>query len=250
MRVMLLLLCLAAGFAQSSALVFHWRWVEEGVAEIGAHTDTIPPYAFAGNPVLREVRFAGAPVEIGEGAFFDCAALSAVELPEGVRKIGKGTFRDCTWLRRVSLPQSLADIGSHAFVYCNSLESVAIPDSVRHIGSNAFSRCTALKEIRIPDSVTELESYAFSDCTGLRRAKLPRNPAMLGELIFSGCSSLESVCEPSPEPPSFDCSSQLFEPDDAESYSRCRLEVAPGCREAYSEHPGWGLFRLISEGEL
>lgn len=237
------------------------------VAVIPASVREIPPHAFADCRSLRTVRFASGShlASVGKYAFLGCSSLTEIILPESVRSLGEGCFRECTALRSlvipagvtkvprfmcewdealvsVSLPASVTDIGSHAFAYCRSLEAIAIPPRVEHIGSNLFSFCSSLREVELPASVTELESYAFSECVSLERAVLPANGRMLGELIFSGCRSLREIVELSPEIPTFDCNSTLFEPEEAELYSRCRLVTLPAKRAAYAGAPGWRLF--------
>lgn len=237
------------------------------VATVPASVESLPSFAFAECESLKEVIFAPGShlMEIGGNAFLGCRALVRISLPDSVKTLGDGCFRECTSLREltipekvtklprfmcewdealhdVTLPANLKDIGSHAFAYCYSLENVEIPSCVTHIGSNVFSFCTSLKEIEIPDSVTELESYAFSECKSLIYARLPGNPSMLGELMFSGCRALRMLCQPSAIPPTFDCGSYIFEPEESDLYKQCRLEVPIGSEEAYRRAPGWNLF--------
>lgn len=253
--------------AAMSATVSAQTVTPDSVLVIEAGTERIEPHRYAGRGDIRRVEFAEPcrVSEVGEYAFWDCPALEEVEFPATVRTIGEGALKECFALRRVALPRGLkavpkylcawdtllrdvplpprvTDIGSHAFAYCASLRRMELPQTLRHVGSNVWSRCSALVEMEFPDSVTELESYALSDCTSLRRVKLPANPSMLGELITSGCTSLAEVTELSPQPPPFDCGSPLFEPDDAEAWSRCRLRVRPGLEKAYAEAPGWNRF--------
>lgn len=241
------------------------------VATVPASVKSIPEMAFADCSSLKEIRFApGARVaSIGANAFLGCKALERIALPSSVLTLGEGCFRECAALKKlvipagvkklprfmcewdealeeVILPAGLKDIGSHAFAYCSSLKKISIPSGVTHIGSNVFSFCTSLREMEIPDSVKELESYAFSECTSLERVKLPANPSMLGELIFSGCRSLELIREPSTVPPTFDCNSFLFEPDEAWLYDECSLEVPVGSVNAYREAHGWNLIKKFA----
>ena len=88
----------------------------------------------------------------------------------------------------------------------------------------------------------ELESYAFSECVSLESAVMPANRNMLGELIFSGCRNLSRLTVMSPVPPTFDCNSFIFEPDETELYKNCRLLVPEGKEAAYKSARGWCLF--------
>ena len=246
--------------------------LEGDILYIDALTDSIAPFEFADNQILRTIIFEprqSANFKIGEYAFMGCGNLREVILPNFVSELGEGCFKECQNLRLLAIPESvkstprymaawcdslteirlpkfLKKIGAHSFAYCESLKEITLPQSkLATIENNAFSRCVSLKEIIIPESVTTLESYAFSDCTSLRRATLPPNDAMLGELIFSGCSSLTEILELSSVPPAFDCNSTLFEPDDAGAYERCRLLTQHGCTALYRDASGWRLFKTI-----
>lgn len=182
---------------------------------------------------------------IPDYAFNNCEKLREISIPKGVRKIGRGAFGWCAELRKVRLPGGLDDIGSQAFAYCARLADIGIPKSVRHIGANCFSFCKSLISISLPPALNELESYAFSECISLRRAVLPANSRMLGEMIFAGCSELESITVDSRTPPSFDCNSQPFDPEESYLYRRCVLKVPPGTERLYHSAPGWSLFPVI-----
>ena len=51
---------------------------------------------------------------IEEGAFFKCAQIVSVDIPNSVTSIGYGAFRNCTGLRTidmVAIPNSVTSIG-------------------------------------------------------------------------------------------------------------------------------------------
>ena len=102
---------------------------------------------------------------IGSSAFYDCAALTSVTIPNSVTSIDIGAFEDCTSLTSVTIPNSVTSIGAWAFENCTSLTSVTIPDSVTSIGNFAFSGCESLTSITIPDSVTCIGDRAFDNCS-------------------------------------------------------------------------------------
>lgn len=242
--------------------------VKDSILTIDSNIKSIPDYTYKDRTDIKEVRFSAFSKlqEIGDYAFLGCANLKKITLPETLLKLGEGAFRECyaldslvipkgvktlpkalcMWdrnLKSVALPNRLADIGSHAFAYCESLSEIEIPSAVVHIGSNVFSGCSNLKEIELPANLKELESYAFSDCKSLVRAKLPANSNMLGELIFSGCINLRELIAPSKIPPTFDCNSFIFEPDEIELYDHCRLVVPKKNEDAYRSALGWNLFK-------
>lgn len=87
--------------------------------------------------------------EIGEKAFFSCANLSSIVIPNSVTEIGNEAFYDCRSLESVTIPNSVTTIGDYAFFGCTSLANVTIPNSVTEIGWNAFSD---LKSVVFKDS--------------------------------------------------------------------------------------------------
>lgn len=154
-------------------------------------------------------------------------------------------FRECPNLREVRLPESVCDIKSQAFVYCRKLQSINLPDGMTHIGANVFSFCTSLREVKLPANLKELESYAFSECTSLRRVTMPANANLLGEMLFAGCYALTELIEPSPVPPSFDCNSQPFDPEERGMLRTCTLRVPAMAVPAYRQARAWGEFERI-----
>ena len=76
--------------------------------------------------------------EIGERAFYGCASLTSITIPDGVTSIGESAFYDCTNLTSITIPDSMTSIGSWTFISCSSLKSITIPNSVTIIGQRAL----------------------------------------------------------------------------------------------------------------
>jgi hypothetical protein len=72
---------------------------------------------------------------IGDYAFYKCASLESIKIPEGVKEISYATFGNCYSLENISLPQSLTAIAEYAFYECNAIEEFTIPDNVKSIGN-------------------------------------------------------------------------------------------------------------------
>lgn len=98
-----------------------------------------------------------------------------------VTTIGDQAFYQCAGLRNVTIPDSVTTIGNAAFAL-TGLVAIDIPDSVEYIGYSAFGRCTALEKVVIPSSVTYLGDRAFMGCTALERAEIYAN---ITDLKFS-----------------------------------------------------------------
>lgn len=105
--------------------------------------------------------------KIGYRAFFKCASLSRVEIPNSVTEIGQQAFACCGNLASVDIPKSVNVIGQYAFGQCKSLSAIEIPDSTTTIVESAFFGCTSLASIKIPSSVTSIGKQAFADCNSL-----------------------------------------------------------------------------------
>jgi hypothetical protein len=104
---------------------------------------------------------------IGDLAFFECASLTNVAIPNSVTTIGQSAFADCVNLRKIVIPDSVTSMGSVVFAGCTSLTSMTIPRGVVSIAAYIFRGCTSLTHVIVPETVINLEDGAFSDCASL-----------------------------------------------------------------------------------
>ncbi len=100
---------------------------------------------------------------IDEYAFYNCAGLTSIVIPDGVTTIDYGAFCD-SGLMSVTIGNSVTSIGYEAFSGCTKLTSVTIPDSITSIGNYAFYECTGLMSVTIGNSVTSIGDSAFEYC--------------------------------------------------------------------------------------
>ncbi len=167
----------------------------------------------------------GSVTSIGDYAFYLCAGLAGIAIPDGITTIGNGAFSNCIGLTYLDIPASVTKIGSYAFAACSGLETIAvsedntvyhsegdclietqsktlvagcknsvIPDDgcVTSIGFAAFYNCPT-EEIIIPEGITSIGGSAFFGCTGFVTASVPEGVTVIGDDAFSQCSSLEQV---------------------------------------------------------
>ena len=83
--------------------------------------------------------------EIGYGAFQNSDVTEIIfETGSQLKSIGDMAFYDCANLESITIPESVTSIGRWAFEHCTSLKSIVIPNSVTSIGQSAFANCTSL----------------------------------------------------------------------------------------------------------
>ena len=167
-----------------------------GVGTIKYYGTTIPVGAFYSCASLTSITIPDSVTTIGEYAFYGCYSLTSITIPDSVTTIGDSAFSDCDSLTSVTIPDSVTTIGDCAFGGCSSLTSVTIPDSVTTIGDWTFEGCTSLTSITIPDSVTTIGDYAFYECNSLTSVTIGDSVTTIGYDAFAYCDSLTSVTIP------------------------------------------------------
>lgn len=159
----------------------------------------IPDYPIAETPwhelrehikaiVLRE-----GVTRIGDYAFYDCTALTSVEIPEGVTQIGESAFSCCQSLESVTIPGSVTEIGEGAFESCDSMLVLELTSGLKCVGAFAFSECVALRELVLPNTVERIERSAFAGTMALHELVIPGNVQEIGDNAFNGCIQLSSL---------------------------------------------------------
>ena len=206
---------------------------------------------------LQSIEIPASVETIEEAAFQGCTALTTVTFEKGsqLKTIGgmsgpKGAFSECTALTAIEIPASVETIEEAAFFGCTALMTVTFEkgsqlktiggDYLAKIYYGAFSDCTALTAIEIPASVETIERAAFQGCTALTT------------VTFEKGSQLKTMGRNS-----FDCSSlRLFKigmvtpPDAKDAFSSLPsfaiLKVPAESVEAYKKARGWSEFSNIS----
>ena len=106
---------------------------------------------------------------ISGSAFWGCASLTSIVIPDSVTSIGTNLFRECSLLKSIEIPDSVKKIENLAFFKCASLTSIEIPDNVKSLGNNAFDGCSKLAEIVLSKGLSQIEAYVFQRCTKLEQ---------------------------------------------------------------------------------
>ena len=163
---------------------------------------------------------------IGPKAFFNCGALTSVEIPSSVVAIGSFAFYFCLSLKSIDIPGNVMAIGDRAFAECQNMETIRLSEGLLSIGAWAFENNLKVQSVCIPASVTEIGVSAFSgnnamttvsvaqgnsffdsrdDCnaiietasnmliTGCKTTKIPSDIVTIGNCSFSDCETLASI---------------------------------------------------------
>lgn len=130
---------------------------------------------------------------VGNMAFYDCSALTAIVLPGTVTRVGDLAFCQCGSATILSLNNGLKEIGANAFEQCRRIQSLRLPETLERIGSEAFYRCTALQYVTVPERTTNLGVGIFAYCQGLLRAEILAPVSELPQWTFYNCTSLTSI---------------------------------------------------------
>ncbi len=126
---------------------------------------------------------------ISEGAFANCAKLTAVELGVNTR-IAEKMFENCG-LTSVTVYSDT--IGDGAFAGCEDLKTVVIANDLTYLGVQAFDGCTKLESVEIQKSLEKIGNYAFLGCKKLTSVTLPNGKISIGDGAFeaTGLTSLK-----------------------------------------------------------
>ena len=108
----------------------------------------------------------GTSATLPGSAFAGCTALQEVVSPGDVQVIGEYAFFNCTALTTVNLPQ-LTRIDQYAFQVCTSLAELTL-DNVEAIDLAAFYGCTSLETLKLP-ACTRFGNYIVTGCSSLTR---------------------------------------------------------------------------------
>lgn len=173
----------------------------EGSYAVKDDTEEIGDNAFWGCAFLRKVAVPNTVERIGDEAFARCISLESVCIPASVEKMGKNPF--------VDLDSKVVNNESEAYVIDNKIlydadrtrlvscltdaAMVIVPKTVRVIGSLAFTRRAKLKKVQLPDGLERIGRDSFSDCDALEEVVIPASVKTIAPYAFCGCESLKKV---------------------------------------------------------
>ena len=150
---------------------------------------------------------------IGNGAFYDCAQLTEINISETVTTIGNLAFYGCSGLTEITIPESVSNIGTEIFKKANNLHTVyynakyassdnrilntpSIQKVVfggKFVPSYILDNCDNILEVEIQNSVTVIYMNSFYDCDSLTSIVIPDSVTSISVNAFSSCGSLTSI---------------------------------------------------------
>lgn len=131
-------------------------------------------------------------VRVGDQAFFQCALLSEVSLPNTITFIGNRAFYGAKSLEDIVIPNSVTSVSGAVF-QGTGLRTIVLPNSVKYCGSYVFADCQNLTTVILSHSLSSLPNYTFLRCSKLQSVVLPPAIKSIGFNAFDGCKKLESV---------------------------------------------------------
>ena len=200
---------------------------------------------------------------IPASAFYKCANLWKIELPQNVVSIDSQSFYECNGLSQIKLSEKIETVASQAFKGCISLpiidniryadtyivsvegttlDTYTIREGTRIIGANAFYYNSSLRSITIPDSVVAIDDEAFYCCTALTNVTIGTNIAKIGQKAFcqvsgDGCNIYcKSVIPPSIYYRRTSSGGQNYV---YETFGNCTIYVPRNSYDAYTQYSSY-----------
>ncbi len=177
--------------------------------------------------VERQVKIPEGTVYINSFAFYECAELESIILPDTLRVIGAFAFAD-TNLISFYIPASVEEIGEDAFYSTFELfrfevsednptfelvsgalinrkeqtlvrlpqdsntSELIVPEGIKRIEKNALCGCVKLRTLSLPESLEEICENGVYHCTSLREVTLG-GVRVIGKCAFCDCERLGSI---------------------------------------------------------
>lgn len=175
--------------------------------KIGANVNNIPNHCFYKCVGLNEIVFSdqGNLKSIGENAFWGCASLVELNVPNGVTELSHYSFSGCSMLEKVTIPTSVNKIGLKAFdatkLYNDALNEnndfIYADNWLIYYKPNTFNSLKDINKDTFKESTVGIADYTFYSCFSLETVELSTSIKYIGECSFANCTSLWRFIAPS-----------------------------------------------------
>lgn len=202
--IMMFSILACAPFTVSAAVEddYSYRILEGEYAEItryyGNDKNLVIPNELDGYPV----------VSIGKNAFYE-EPIESVRVPNNVIIIDDGAFFGCANLKNIVLPNTVLSVGRNAFDYTkyyytnsnwkndilyvgkvactlrnNKVKRISFEHGTITLADGIAEQCSELTALTIPDTVISIGEMAAMDCPKLKGITIPFSTALIGNYAF------------------------------------------------------------------
>lgn len=132
---------------------------------------------------------------IGSYAYYG-HEMTAMYIPENIKRIEYNAFATCPNLKKVSLP-GVEYIGERAFYMCDELTTVVFGTALAEIGNEAFGNCSEITSYTFPETLKAIGDKAFwYNSVSLTETFIPASVETMGAQAFYGCGKVTDIyCE-------------------------------------------------------
>ena len=121
------------------------------------------------------------PIILSTGMFLNCTSLSNITGLGKIIRIENGCFQNCTNLQNINISDNINNISDSAFFNCINLETINIIDKTNNIGIN------------LPSQLQNITNYLFTFCKKIQQINIPPTINSINIFAFSGCINLSTV---------------------------------------------------------
>lgn len=169
------------------------------------------------------------------------------ELMPGCKRIGNRAFYQCANVRAINIPNSVTSIEEYAFSG-TMIESIEIGDNITYIENNICDNCPALKEIKVyganinHDATSfSIPERAFSNCSAIENLYIGPKINQIGSFMLSK-SKVQNIYVSTSIPPAATTAAWGLTKTNAQ---KCTLHVPAGSIENYKNNTPCKYFNIV-----